>query len=63
MVFCRETGANEDEDDVDALEGVGSIIATDMLPALEDGRFCCPGRPPLLNVQRFVTPGRGRTKN
>ncbi len=30
MVFCRETGANEEEEDVDAREGVCSIAATDM---------------------------------
>jgi hypothetical protein len=32
MVFCRETGAKDDDEEVDALEGVGSIIATDILP-------------------------------
>lgn len=31
-MFCRETGAKDEEEEVDALEGVGSIIATDMLP-------------------------------
>jgi hypothetical protein len=29
IVFCRDTGANEDEEDVEALEGACSV-ATDM---------------------------------
>jgi hypothetical protein len=30
-VFCRETGIKEEEEDVEALEGVCNIVATDML--------------------------------
>lgn len=31
MVFCRETGWKEDEEDVEALEAGWSIVATDIV--------------------------------
>jgi hypothetical protein len=63
-VFCRETGAKDEEDEVDALEGVGSIIATDMLPGQRKAGLRALKRSSLCwKNEGAVTPGCGRTKN
>lgn len=36
-VFWRETGMKEDEDEVEALEGAGSSVATDMAAVIRRG--------------------------
>jgi hypothetical protein len=36
MVFCLETGTNDEVEDVEVLDGACSIVATDMIPQTKD---------------------------